>query len=774
MSGGAVSINLPPSVPFPVTITSILCKSGDIVKKHQTLFKYKYWEYQNDPNSKEEIPPKIRVELIGTYESPIEGKVQQVLVKYNEEVGHNGIALCTIEEPCGHTVQYGGLCALCGKSIQDEKDYTGYSYEDRATISMSHENTGLKISYEEATKIEQSTTERLFKEKKLILVVDLDQTVIQATVDPTISEWQKDPTNPNYKAAQEVKSFYLEEEPIIPAGQRNGVKPAVLVCWYYVKLRPGLKEFLQEMSKIYEMHIYTMATRNYALAIAQLIDPTGEYFGDRILSRNESGSLTHKNLKRLFPVDQSMVAIIDDRGDVWQWESNLIKVVPYDFFVGIGDINSSFLPKKMGQVTGPSKKRKSLVKLQEYENTVDVAKEEEDFVEDTSLESINNDVEFDDKEDKASPVDTILESGEGEDSKTLLMKQSRTRSLSIEQQLHDRPLAKLQHDLEKINHQRESQSEKPIKEGEVKANDDNLLYDDDTELYTLNAALTRIHDEYYRIYEDNNTAIKPDLTLIIPNLKSQCLKGVVILFSGILPINIPFENLDLVILCKQFGGKVVNEVVDDVTHVICKEPADGKGLTMKVKIARKLLDNVKIVNSDWLFSSLSNWKRQEEDGFLIHTSEANWRIDDWEVENYKQNLSERAMLQQNRGISRSRFDSITSIEEYDLDNANQEVDDFLADLSGEDDDDEQDEQDDENDEDEELPKLKTDSFIKDAYMSKKRKFGYEDADTPLENGSPAKKVKDQNGNRYDDDDDDEDDDLNELEQELLDGFDELN
>ncbi len=29
-----------------------------------------------------------------------------------------------------------------------------------------------------------------------------------------------------------------------------------------------------------------------------------------------SGSLTHKNLKRLFSVGQSMVVIIDDRGDV--------------------------------------------------------------------------------------------------------------------------------------------------------------------------------------------------------------------------------------------------------------------------------------------------------------------------------------------------------------------------------------------------------------------------------------------------------------------------
>ena len=48
------------------------------------------------------------------------------------------------------------------------------------------------------------------------------------------------------------------------------------------------------MAEKYEMHIYTMATRNYALSIAKIIDPDGKYFGDRILSRDESGSLTHK------------------------------------------------------------------------------------------------------------------------------------------------------------------------------------------------------------------------------------------------------------------------------------------------------------------------------------------------------------------------------------------------------------------------------------------------------------------------------------------------
>ncbi|KAJ3258768.1 Carboxy-terminal domain (CTD) phosphatase [Boothiomyces macroporosus] len=53
---------------------------------------------------------------------------------------------------------------------------------------------------------------------------------------------------------------------------------------------PGTKEFLEAVSDKFEMHIYTMGTRNYAYAIANAIDPDKKYFSDRILSRDDSGN----------------------------------------------------------------------------------------------------------------------------------------------------------------------------------------------------------------------------------------------------------------------------------------------------------------------------------------------------------------------------------------------------------------------------------------------------------------------------------------------------
>lgn len=41
---------------------------------------------------------------------------------------------------------------------------------------------------------------------------------------------------------------------------------------------------------MYEMHVYTMGTRAYAIEVCKVIDPDGGLFGGRILSRDESGS----------------------------------------------------------------------------------------------------------------------------------------------------------------------------------------------------------------------------------------------------------------------------------------------------------------------------------------------------------------------------------------------------------------------------------------------------------------------------------------------------
>ena len=47
------------------------------------------------------------------------------------------------------------------------------------------------------------------------------------------------------------------------------------------------------MKAKYEMHVYTMGTRAYALEVCKSIDPDGTVFGQRVLTRDESGSMCY-------------------------------------------------------------------------------------------------------------------------------------------------------------------------------------------------------------------------------------------------------------------------------------------------------------------------------------------------------------------------------------------------------------------------------------------------------------------------------------------------
>lgn len=272
-------VYLPPSLRFPVTVVSISVGAFQPVKKHDLLLSYKYQgtftEYDEDSSER-----NVAREYVDVFQSPIEGIVDSWFVKEGVVVKDQYICIVSIIEPCLHSVQYHGLCATCGRDVT-QLDFMGFSDSTRATIQMSHDATKLTVSRQEAARLERETAERLLSETKLSLIVDLDQTILHATVDPIVGEWLSDPSSEHYAAVQDVQTFCLREG------------NASIGSWYYIKMRPGLEQFLENISKLYEMHIYTMGTRAYAASIAQLIDKDKKYFGDRILSRDESGSKYH-------------------------------------------------------------------------------------------------------------------------------------------------------------------------------------------------------------------------------------------------------------------------------------------------------------------------------------------------------------------------------------------------------------------------------------------------------------------------------------------------
>ena len=63
---------------------------------------------------------------------------------------------------------------------------------------------------------------------------------------------------------------------------------------------------MDKIFELYEMHVYTMGTRSYANAICKALDPSGKWFGERVLTRNESGSALSCTIYNVLTSDACM------------------------------------------------------------------------------------------------------------------------------------------------------------------------------------------------------------------------------------------------------------------------------------------------------------------------------------------------------------------------------------------------------------------------------------------------------------------------------------
>ena len=649
----------PDSLLYPITVTKLLRQPGDDIEQNAALFTYEYkstvTEYDDDVREDVE---RIK-SFYADFESELEGSITSLDV-HKGQVINGRTRVADIEEPCRHEIQFGGLCTNCGKDMTTVQYNSTAKNTSRATVNTVHGHTQLLVSQAEASKADEEAKRRLLDSKKLSLVVDLDQTIIHATVDPTVAEWQKDPSNPNYDAVKGVRAFQLLDD-----------GPGARGCWYYIKLRPGLEDFLAQISQYYELHIYTMGTRAYAENIAKIIDPDRRIFSDRILSRDESGSMTAKNLKRLFPVDTKMVVIIDDRGDVWHWSPNLIKVSPYDFFVGIGDINSksrpklklflrhkltdtvrcsgSFLPKRPELEAKPSKPVRAENSMSP--ESLDAGASETDNSSATQSKASTPPSTPPPTNGDVSAVDRMV-SMAGKQDEGSLKEKTEEQDETINAQLQERPLMQKQKILDAAEEEAktspavEAAVELLSGDGEKESGEaaqppkyrHNLLQDDDTELSYLGQSLRRIHQAYYDELKRGTASSKggrvadlrpghskkrsideleniPDAAVLMSGMKTRVLQGVNIVFSGVVPLGVDIQAHDTAVWAKSFGATVSDNITKRTTHVI----ASPERRTAKVRQAAKKGGKVAIVSQGWLFACFTQWQKVSEDPYRIHS-----------------------------------------------------------------------------------------------------------------------------------------------------------
>uniref|UniRef100_A0A8C1QBS1 RNA polymerase II subunit A C-terminal domain phosphatase n=1 Tax=Cyprinus carpio TaxID=7962 RepID=A0A8C1QBS1_CYPCA len=543
-----------------------------------------------------------------------------------------GSVIAKVEE-CSHPVVMKGLCAECGQDLTQLQSKNGKQQVpvSTATVSMVHSVPELMVSSEQAEQLGREDQQRLHRNRKLVLMVDLDQTLIHTTEQHCQRMSNKG-----------IFHFQLGRgEPML-----------------HTRLRPHCKDFLEKIAKLYELHVFTFGSRLYAHTIAGFLDPEKKLFSHRIMSRDECIDPFSKtgNLRNLFPCGDSMVCIIDDREDVWKFAPNLITVKKYIYFQGTGDINAppgsrEAQMARKGNRTHPAGERpndstdlndKSNVKAEgEGSSGVTCTSGETDIP--NAADAVANDLDFDLSSDSESEGKTGLSDSDGE------AKQSQTKTEECKSkedggegdkqrtegddvpETDPEGLSDLGNgcsDKKEVETESQNSEQSGVTMGEESL--DHSMEDEDDEeeedidqddhLIYLEEVLVRIHTEYYSRYEAflrKESSESPDIRKIIPELKGCTLADTTIIFSGLYPTNYPMERTREWYHARALGAKLAKTLVlnakdpNRTTHLIA-----ARAGTEKVRQAQGC-KHLHVVNPEWLWACLERWERVEEQLFPL-------------------------------------------------------------------------------------------------------------------------------------------------------------
>ncbi|XP_006654357.1 RNA polymerase II C-terminal domain phosphatase-like 4 [Oryza brachyantha] len=206
-----------------------------------------------------------------------------------------------------HPGFFGGLCFKCGKK-QDEEDVPG--------VAFGYIHKGLTLGTSEIDRLRGADLKNLLRERRLVLILDLDHTLINSTKLLDLSAAENE---------LGIQSAASKDDPNRSLFRLDAMQ-------MLTKLRPFVREFLKEASNMFEMYIYTMGDKAYAIEIAKLLDPENVYFGSNVISNSDCTQRHQKGLDVILGAE-SLAVILDDTEYVWQkHKENLILMERYHYF----------------------------------------------------------------------------------------------------------------------------------------------------------------------------------------------------------------------------------------------------------------------------------------------------------------------------------------------------------------------------------------------------------------------------------------------------------
>ncbi|XP_047337494.1 RNA polymerase II C-terminal domain phosphatase-like 4 [Impatiens glandulifera] len=219
-----------------------------------------------------------------------------------------------LKQSCDHRgANVGGLCFVCGWQLSSNSPtMTNYVDVDER-IPLKYVLDDFSITKKEFF-LFRCTNYRtnLIEKKKLSLILDLDNTLIHSI---SFDDFLKEDHTRDSKS--------LKEKGIVTSQKRK----------ILTKIRPYVTCFLKEMSKLFELYIYTLGSRSYANAFANMVDRDEALFDWRVISRDDCTTKGEKNLDVVLGGEEKAVVIVDDNESVWpKHKDNVLQIKPYYYW----------------------------------------------------------------------------------------------------------------------------------------------------------------------------------------------------------------------------------------------------------------------------------------------------------------------------------------------------------------------------------------------------------------------------------------------------------
>ena len=169
----------------------------------------------------------------------------------------------------------------------------------------------------------------LLQRGRLVLVLDLDHTLLSSArfteLDSDLEQLLQ-----GRVAAEAAAKQHENFQPELFRMERLGL---------WVKLRPGVRDFLRRSQDKFELWAHTSSSRAYADSVLELLDPPRALFGGRVIAQGDSeadgtpSAMASQRLLAALEVRASATIVLEEGGAAWPPDRrNLFASERYAFF----------------------------------------------------------------------------------------------------------------------------------------------------------------------------------------------------------------------------------------------------------------------------------------------------------------------------------------------------------------------------------------------------------------------------------------------------------